>query len=66
MRAAIRHHRVIRPTEVARELELHTMTVIKYCRILVEKGKLRALAKGTSGRVTSYEYVGSLLSPDLV
>lgn len=66
MRAAIRHHRVIRPTEVARELELHTMTVIKYCRILVEKGRLRALAKGTSGRVTSYEYVGSLLSPDLV
>ncbi len=66
MRAAIRHHRVIRPTEVARELELHTLTVIKYCRILVEKGKFRAIAKGSSGRVTSYEYVGSLLSPDLV
>lgn len=55
MRAAVRHHRVIRPTEVARELELHPMTVIKYCRILVEKGKFCAIAKGSSGRVTSYE-----------
>ncbi|MCK8486460.1 hypothetical protein M0651_04645 [Paenibacillus sp. MBLB2552] len=56
LRAAIRHHRVLRPTEVARELELHTMTVIKYCRLLVEKGKLHAIAKGASGRITSYEY----------
>lgn len=66
MRAAVRHHRVIRPVEVARELGLHTMTVIKYCRILVEKGKFRAIATGSSGRVTSYEYLGSLQSPDLV
>ncbi|MEC2345152.1 hypothetical protein [Paenibacillus barengoltzii] len=66
MRAAVRHDRVIRPTEVARELELHPMTVIKYCRILTAKGKFRAIAKGSSGRITSYEYVGSLLSPDLV
>ena len=66
MRAAVRHDRVIRPTEVARELELHPMTVIKYCRILAAKGKFRAIAKGSSGRITSYEYVGSLLSPDLV
>lgn len=66
MRASIRHDRVLRPAEVARELELHPMTVIKYCRILVEKGKLRAIAKGASGRITSYEYVGPALSPDLV
>ncbi|MUG44577.1 hypothetical protein [Paenibacillus woosongensis] len=66
MRAAIRHNRVIRPTEAARELELHTMTVIKYCRLLVEKGKFRAVARGVSGRVIYYEYVGSIQSPDLV
>ncbi|MBP1996534.1 hypothetical protein [Paenibacillus eucommiae] len=66
MRAAIRHNRVIRPTEAARELELYTMTVIKYCRILVEKGKFRAVARGVSQRVIYYEYVGSIQSPDLV
>ncbi|KRF38591.1 hypothetical protein [Paenibacillus sp. Soil787] len=66
MRTAIRHNRVIRPTEAAKELELHTMTVIKYCRRLVEKGKFRAVARGVSGRVIYYEYVGSMQSPDLV
>lgn len=66
MRAAIRHNRTIRPTEVARELELHKMTVIKYCRLLVDKGKFRAVARGVSGRVIYYEYVGSIQSPDLV
>jgi len=66
MRAAIRHNRVIRPAEAARELELHTMTVIKYCRLLVDKGKFRAVARGVSGRVIYYEYVGSIQSPDLV
>lgn len=66
MRAAIRRNRVIRPTEAARELELHTMTVIKYCRMLVDKGKFRAVEKGVSRRVTYYEYVGAALSPDLV
>lgn len=66
MRAAIRHNRVIRPTEAARELELHTMTVIKYCRMLVDKGKFRAVARGVSGRVIYYEYMGSIQSPDLV
>jgi len=66
MRAAIRHDRIIRPAEAARELELHAMTVIKHCRILVEKGKFRAVARGASGRITSYEYTGSIQSPDLV
>lgn len=66
MRAAIRHNRVIRPTEAARELELHTMTVIKYCRMLVDKGKFRAVARGVSKRIIYYEYVGSIQSPDLV
>jgi len=66
MRTAVCHNRIIRPTEAAQELELHKMTVVKYCRKLVEKGKFRPVAKGESGRVTSYEYVGALQSPDLV
>jgi hypothetical protein len=66
MRLAIRHNRLIRPVQAARELELHNMTVIKYCRRLVEKGKFQPVAKGSSGRVVYYQYVGSLQSPDLV
>ncbi|WP_372663020.1 hypothetical protein [Cohnella sp.] len=66
MRAAIRHNRAIRPSEAARELELHIMTVIKHCRMLVDKGKFRAVARGVSQRVNYYEYVGSIQSPDLV
>ncbi|AIQ35531.1 hypothetical protein R50345_13460 [Paenibacillus sp. FSL R5-0345] len=66
MRAAIRHHRVLRPADAARELELHTMTIIKYCRQLVDKGKFRPVARGSSQRITYYEYIGTLQSPDLV
>ncbi|MNB80123.1 hypothetical protein D3C75_268810 [compost metagenome] len=66
MRSAIRHHRVLRPVDAARELELHTMTVIKYCRILVEKGKFRPVARGASQRIICYEYIGTLQRPDLV
>jgi very-short-patch-repair endonuclease len=66
MRAAIRHNRVIRPIEAARELELHNMTVIKHCRKLVEKGKFRAVSRGKSERVIYYEYIGTIQSPDLV
>lgn len=65
MRLAIRHHRIIRPSKAARELELHKETVIKYCRMLVEKGKFRALPSA-SGRVYQYEYVGPIQSPDLI
>lgn len=66
MRAAIRHNRVLRPGDAARELELHTMTIIKYCRMLVDKGKFRPVARGASQRITSYEYIGTLQSADLV
>lgn len=66
MRAAIRNQRVLRPADAARELELHSMTVIKYCRILVDKGKFRPVARGDSQRIIYYEYIGSLQSPDLV
>lgn len=66
MRSAIRHHRVLRPGAAARELELHTMTVIKYCRLLVDKGKFRPVPRGASQRIIYYEYIGTLQSPDLV
>jgi hypothetical protein len=66
MRLAIRNHRVVRPARSARELELHKETVIKYCRILVEKGKFRAVPSGDNGRVYRYEYLGSTQSPDLI
>ncbi len=65
MRAAIRRNRVLRPYEAARELELHKSTVVKYCRLLVDKGKFRAVARGASPRISCYEYIGSLQSPDL-
>jgi hypothetical protein len=64
MRLAIRHHRIVRPSEAAREFELHI--VIKYCRILVDKGKFRAVPAGKKGRIYQYEYLGSTQSPDLI
>ena len=66
MRLAVRDHRVVRPSKAARELELHTNTVIKYCRNLVNKGKFRAVSSGSSGRICRYEYLGSTQSPDLI
>ncbi|WP_258235319.1 hypothetical protein [Paenibacillus agaridevorans] len=66
MRIAIRDNRLIRPIKAARELELDRYTITKYCRSLVDKGKFRPLTKGVSQRITSYEYVGTLQSTDLV
>lgn len=66
MQAAIRHNRMLRPMEAARELELCPTTVYKHCRILVQKGKFRAIACGGSARVNYYEYIGNVQSPDLV
>lgn len=66
MRVAVRQNRIIRPAKAAKELELHKETVIKYCRILVDKGKFRAVPSGATGRVYQYEYLGSIKSPDLI
>lgn len=66
MRLAVRHNRTIRPSKAARELELHKETVIKYCRLLVEKGKFRAAPSGVTGRVYQYEYLGPTQSPDFI
>ncbi len=66
MRYAARHQRMIRPSKAAKELELHKTTVIKYCRQLVAKGKLRAVPTGGTGRIFQYEFLGSTQSPDLI
>lgn len=66
MRLAVHQHRIIRPAKAARELELHKETIIKYCRLLVEKGKFRAVPSGVTGRIHQYEYLGSTQSPDLI
>jgi hypothetical protein len=66
MRIAIRRNRILRPGEAAKELELYAATVVKHCRSLVEKGKFRAVARGVSRRVTYYEYIGTIQSPDLL
>lgn len=66
MRLAIRHNRIISPAKAAKELEIHKQTVIKYCRNLVERGKLRAIPSGAAGKIYKYEYVGSIQSADLL
>jgi hypothetical protein len=65
MRLAIRNHRILRPIDAARGLELHVKTIIKYMMLLVEKKNFRAIPSGKSGRITHYEYIGSLIDPDL-
>lgn len=64
MRYAVRHNRIVRPPQAARELELHKQTVIKYCRELVRKGKLRPVQTGASGKIYYYELMGSAQSPE--
>ncbi|MDP4097859.1 hypothetical protein OIN60_13870 [Paenibacillus sp. P96] len=66
MRLAIRHDRIVCPSQAAKELEIHKQTVIKYCRELVEQGKFRAIPTGTTGKIYRYEYIGSIQSPDLL
>jgi hypothetical protein len=66
MRWAILHNRVIHPAKAAKDLEMHKQTVIKYCRRLVDKGKLRAIPAGPSGKIYGYEYLGTDLSPDML
>jgi hypothetical protein len=65
MRAAIRRNRVIAYPRL-RELELHIMAIVNYCRIPVDKMKFRAVARGVIRRVNYVEYVGTIRSPDLV
>jgi very-short-patch-repair endonuclease len=65
MRLAIRNNRIVCPPSAANELDIHKQTIIKYCRILVEKGKFRAIPTGVTGKIYKYEYIGSTQSPDL-
>lgn len=66
MRYAVRHNRLLRPSEASMELELHKQTVIKYCRELVSKGTFRAISAGISGKVYHYEYLGTVQSLELL
>lgn len=66
MRYAVRHNRIVRPSEAARELEIHKQTVIKYCRELVRKGKLRPVPTGPSGKIYHYELLGAVQSLNLM
>ncbi len=61
IRYAARQHRIVRPAEASIDLDLHKQTVIKHCRELVHKGKLRAVPVGTSGKIYHYELLGSIL-----
>jgi len=65
LRYAVRNYRIIRPSKAASELELHKQTVIKYCRSLAEKGKLRPVPS-RDGRIYCYEYIGPVQSADLL
>lgn len=66
IRYAVCHNRVIRPAVAAIELDLHKQTVIKYCRELVHKGKLRAVPAGSTGKIYSYELIGSTFNFELM
>ncbi|NMO95467.1 hypothetical protein [Paenibacillus lemnae] len=66
IRYAACHNRIVRPVEAAVDLNLHKQTVIKYCRELVSKGRLRPISSGSSGKVYKYEFIGSILSFELM
>ncbi|GIQ69823.1 hypothetical protein DUZ99_07430 [Xylanibacillus composti] len=66
IRYASSHNRVIRPAEAAIELDLHKQTVIKYCRELVGKGKLRPVPAGSSNKIYAYELLGSIFHFELL
>jgi len=49
----------VSPAEIAREYTLNHRTAVKVLRKLCDKGKMRPLARGASGRVTRYEWIRS-------
>ncbi|CAM3486723.1 hypothetical protein [Marinicrinis lubricantis] len=60
MRLAMRQTKSIRPIDLVREFEINKRTAVKVLQQLCDKGKLRPLVSGESGRVTRYERVQSL------
>lgn len=66
IRYAACHNRIIRPAVAANELGLHKQTVIKYCRKLVRKEKLRPVPSGRTGKVYRYELLGSIFHFELM
>jgi hypothetical protein len=47
----------IRPVDLVRELDVNWRTAVKLLQRLCDKGKLRPVAAGRSGRITRYERV---------
>lgn len=66
IRYAASHNRIIRPAAAAPELDLHKQTVIKYCQRLVSEGMLRPVPTGSTGKVYSYELLGSIFGLELM
>jgi len=60
LRLAMLAGRPIRPIEIAQNLSINIRTAIKFLQQLCDKGKLRPIARGKSGRITRYEWVQSL------
>jgi len=48
----------IRPANAAMACGITRQTAVKHMKQLTEKGLLRAMPTGKSGRITSYEYIG--------
>jgi len=60
LRFAMTAGRPIRPIEIIHGLSINKQTVLKTLRQLCDKGKLRPIAGGKSGRITRYEWIHSL------
>jgi DNA-binding CsgD family transcriptional regulator len=59
LRYAMLEDRPVGPAEISRIFSLNHRTAVKLLRQLCEKGKLRPIARGASGRITRYERVWS-------
>jgi hypothetical protein len=58
---AYRNNRILHPVNAVKELEISLPTVRKYMMQLVHKEKFRAIPAGISNRITSYEYIGTII-----
>lgn len=60
MKFAMLAGRPIRPVDIIRELSVNDRTAARMLKQLSDKGKLRPIVRGRSGRITRYEWVRSL------
>ena len=57
IRFALRHPQLLRPVDIQRHFAMDHKTALQLLRRLCDKGWLRPLPKGKSGRVTGYELI---------